>query len=99
MVIDNNIEESEWNVRLKSLKRLENLLKGSKVIYEKDYNRAVRTKDGTLDTRTHNIDLTPGSNIIQYEGSQSKWFFYEFENNSKALEWWCEHINPLIVDA
>lgn len=87
-----------YNVNLKNLRILEKVLyKDRKIIIELGTRceRAVITKNGTLQTRTHNVDIV--DNQIMYESSNSKWYTCTFEHSSDARRWWYTFIVPKII--
>lgn len=59
------------------------------------FARAIRTKDGTLKTRSLNIVLY--NNILYYENNNSQEFEYRFDTNTVAEQWWKTHIGTKIV--
>jgi len=87
------MEFNPYVIELKTLNRLENLIKkAANFVFERNGMRAVRTKDGTLDTRTHNIDLNLEEMTVSYEGGASKWYYHKFETPEAAQKWWNTHI-------
>ena len=88
---------------MNNLTRLEKLCKSAKFVSESNYGNgerpklkriAVRTIDGTLLTRTHNIHLTDTS--LWWENSNSKDWRHEFPSKNQATDWWKKHIGENI---
>jgi hypothetical protein len=79
-----------------NFKILTRLLQSEHIIDENYYHsglpfgttfcRVVRVKDGTIKTRTHNIELT--DERLWYEGNSSIEYVHIFNSKEEAKEWW-----------
>jgi len=67
--------------------------KSVSLIPEDNIYKAVRTLDGTLKTRTHNIHLYLETGYLWWENNNSKDWEYTFSTPDEAKLWWEKYIN------
>jgi hypothetical protein len=88
----------------KDLNRLEKLLASGKLLAEQPFTygnqlkgpafRAIRTTDGTLNTRTHNVQIN-GTNLWWENGNSREWE-HIFETLEQAGTWWNKHVATVL---
>ena len=59
------------------------------------FARSVMTNDGTLKTRSHNIQLKDKN--LWYENNNSASWTFEFDTIEQAEEWWKNNIKTAII--